>query len=122
HWSLPLCNCTKISIKRNPEPVVVCMYYILFAILYPLSLLPLWLLYGLSDGCYFLLYQLLGYRKKVVLDNMQQAFPEKSNQEIRIMMRRFYRNFCDQWVEVLKLMSMSKKALSRRFEGNWEVF
>jgi len=98
------------------------MYYLLFAILYPLSLLPLWLLYGLSDGCYFLLYRVLGYRKKVVWDNMKQAFPEKSDQEIRNMMRRFYRNFCDQWVEVLKLMSMSKKALNRRFEGNWEIF
>ncbi len=98
------------------------MYYLLFAILYPISLLPLWLLYGLSDACYLILFKIIGYRKNVVLDNLQQAFPEKNDREIREIMRQFFHNFCDQWVEVIKLMSMSKKALNQHFSGNWEVF
>lgn len=98
------------------------MYYLLLFILYPLSLLPLKVLYVLSDGMYLLLYYVIGYRKQLVMDSLRHAFPEKTEQEIQTICKKFYRNFCDQWTETLKLLSMSEQELNRRIRGNWEVF
>lgn len=98
------------------------MYYVYFLLAYLLSLLPMWLLYGLSDFAYILLFKLLAYRKKVVWSNLTYAFPEKSEEVRRQIMKRFYHSFCDQWVETLKLMSASQKYIKKRFSGNWTVF
>jgi KDO2-lipid IV(A) lauroyltransferase len=98
------------------------LYYLLLIVLYPFSLLPLRILYVLSDVIYVILYYITGYRKSVVLDNLQQAFPDKSGEELKDICRKFYRSFCDQWIETLKLLSISKAQLNRRMQGNWEVF
>jgi KDO2-lipid IV(A) lauroyltransferase len=89
------------------------MYYIVFGILYAVSLLPFPVLYLLSDILYFLLYFVTRYRRQVVLDNLQVAFPEKTERERRAIARRFYRRFTDNWLETLKLMSISEKALAK---------
>jgi len=98
------------------------MYYLLLILLYPLSLLPLQLLYLLSDALYLLLFYVTGYRKQLVWENLKHAFPEKTDAEIAHIRQRFYRSFCDQWIETLKLLSVSTKELNRRVAGNWEVF
>jgi len=98
------------------------MYYLLLILLYPLSLLPLRVLYLLSDLAFVLIFHVGGYRKDLVWNNLRHAFPEKTDEEITRIRKRFYRSFCDQWIETLKLLSMSKKALNRRIVGNWEVF
>jgi KDO2-lipid IV(A) lauroyltransferase len=46
-----------------------------------LSLLPMRILYIISDGIYLVVYYVIGYRKKVVMQNLEIAFPEKSNAE-----------------------------------------
>src|SRR5690606_7456135 len=94
----------------------------LLVLLYPISMLPLRVLYGLSDAVYGLLYYITGYRRKVVWENLKHAFPEKTDAELLKIQKQFYKNFCDQWVETLKLLSISKKELNKRFTGNWEVF
>ena len=38
------------------------------------------ILYIISDGIYLVVYYLIGYRKKVVMQNLEIAFPEKSMQ------------------------------------------
>ncbi len=98
------------------------MYYLLLFILYPLALLPLRVLYLLSDAMFFLVFYLFGYRKELVLDNLRHAFPAKSPAELKKIRREFYRNFFDQWIETLKLLTISEKELNRRITGNWEVF
>jgi len=98
------------------------MYYLLLAIIYPLSLLPLRVLYLLSDFAFLILYHITGYRKGVITDNLTHAFPEKSAEEIAVIQKKFYRSFCDQWIETVKLLSISEKELNRRITGNWEVF
>ena len=65
------------------------MYYLLLILLYPLSLLPLGFLYVLSDMLYVLVYRIGGYRKNVTLDNLRHAFPEKRDDEIRVIMKHF---------------------------------
>lgn len=98
------------------------MYYLLLLFLYPLSLLPLAVLYVLSDGLYWLLFYVIGYRKAIVRDNLKHAFPDKTEEERNAILKLFYKSFCDQWIETLKLLSISKTALNKRVTGNWEVF
>ena len=90
------------------------MYYPVYGLLYLISLLPMWLLYGLSDGLAFLLYTLIRYRRGVVVSNLTIAFPEKTDAERSAIARRFYRNFTDNFIETIKLLSASEKFLQNR--------
>jgi len=90
------------------------MYYLVYGIIYLLSLLPMWLLYGLSDGIAFFLYTVIRYRRGVVRSNLTIAFPEKTDAERSKIARRFYRNFTDNFIETIKLLSAGEKFLQKR--------
>ena len=90
------------------------VYYITLPLLYFLSVLPFRALYLLSDFFYFVLYHLLGYRKKVVLTNLRNSFPEKSEQELNQLMRDFYRYFCDLFLETFKTLTISRSRMLQR--------
>jgi Kdo2-lipid IVA lauroyltransferase/acyltransferase len=90
------------------------MYYIIYGLLYLMSLLPFWLLYPLSDFVAFLLYNVSGYRKKIVLNNLSIAFPEKTLKEKKIIAKKFYRNLTDTFLETIKMISMSDKEFEKR--------
>lgn len=91
------------------------MYYLVYIPLYLFSLLPLRVLYIISDGCYLLLYYVIGYRRKVVLDNLAIAFPEKTAAERVSIAKKFYRNFVDNFIETIKLLSAGKKFITKHF-------
>ena len=95
------------------------LYYIVFAVWYVFSLLPLRILYVLSDLLFWLLYAVVGYRKVVIRKNLKESFPEKSEEELRKIERGFYRFFCDYLVETIKMMTISKENIHRRltFKG-----
>lgn len=90
------------------------MYYIIYPLLYLISLLPFFIIYGLSNFLAFALYNLAGYRKDVVLYNLEIAFPEKTLAERKIIAKKFYRNLIDNFLEAIKLLSMSNKELNKR--------
>ena len=83
-------------------------YYIALPFLYLLSILPSFLFYGLSDLVFFLLYYVIGYRKKIVLQNLRNSFPEKSNEEIQRIMKKFYSYLCDLFMETFKTLTMTE--------------
>ena len=85
-----------------------------YLIILPISWLPFSLLYGLSDILFFIFYYLFPYRRKVVLQNLRSAFPEKLEAEIRKIEKEFYRHFCDVLVETIKLFSASQNAIESR--------
>jgi KDO2-lipid IV(A) lauroyltransferase len=97
------------------------MYHITYGFLYLISLLPWWIIYLLADGIYVLLYYGFGYRKKVVMNNLRIAFPEKTEQERIRIAKDFYHNFVDNFIEMIKLLSISKESMRKRFAGNVEV-
>ncbi len=90
------------------------IYYILLPLIYFISLLPLQVLYLVSDLLFPLTYHLVGYRKKVVTENLRRSFPEKSRAELRTIARKFYRHFNDIMLETLKMISISPEKLNRR--------
>ena len=91
-------------------------YYLLYGLVYAISLLPFWALYTLSDAIFVLLYYIIRYRRKVVRQNLTSSFPEKSLKEIKKTERQFYLWFCDYIFETLKLLSISDKGLLKRIE------
>ena len=92
------------------------LFYIFFGLNWLITLLPLRVLYLTSDIGFLFLYYFPSYRKKVVLNNLRNSFPDKSEDEIRSIARRFYRHFTDQFVEVLKLTHMSNRQLAGRMK------
>lgn len=97
------------------------MYYILYAILYLISLIPLNGLYLFSDFLFLVLYKIAGYRTAVVRENLSRSFPEKTKIELNIIEKEFYKNLCDSIVETIKLISISKEELDKRMVVNWEL-
>lgn len=80
------------------------------------SLVPFWMLYLLADLLFFVFYHLLKYRYRVVLDNLQKSFPEKSPNDIQAIAKKFYKNLCDILLESIKGLSMSKEQLLERYQ------
>lgn len=98
------------------------MYHLTYGILFIISLLPFWVLYGVSNFLYFVLYKILGYRKKVVRDNLTSSFPEKTEGEIIRIEKKFYRSLCDSIVEGIKMLSISEQKLSKRMTADWAYY
>jgi len=87
-----------------------------YLIIKPLSFLPMWALYVLSDLLYLIMRCGLTYRKKVVFSNLSLAFPNKPHEEIRAIAWKFYRHFCDLLAESVRLFSISKEEAIARFK------
>lgn len=83
-------------------------YYVALPFLYLISLLPVWLFYGFSNIIFFLLYHVIGYRKKIVIQNLRNSFPQKSESELTEIMRDFYKYLCDLFLETFRTLTMSK--------------
>ncbi|MFM7759085.1 MAG: lysophospholipid acyltransferase family protein [Crocinitomicaceae bacterium] len=91
------------------------MRIIYYLFIYPLSLLPMWALYFISDALYLVLYYLIPYRKKVVRSNLLKSFNTLSTREIKKLEKEFYTHFCNLLVEGIKNLSISQRDLMQRF-------
>lgn len=94
------------------------LQYLVYIFAYPflwcISRLPDRLFYGLSDIICWVIYDIFGYRKKIVRSNLQLSFPEKTESEIKIIEQKFYHHFCDTFLEMLKTLSFSKEEMQKR--------
>ncbi len=79
-----------------------------------LAHLPLSVLYLFADVVFWIIYYLKPYRKTVVLDNLRRSFPEKTEAELEMIAKQFYRNFVDVSFEILKTYTISKNELIQR--------
>jgi KDO2-lipid IV(A) lauroyltransferase len=87
-----------------------------YGVIIPVSHLPFRLLYVLSDGLYVVLFKMIGYRKKVALQNVANSFPEKTTNEHLQIVSDFYRHFCDLVVESLKVFTISQEEVNERMK------
>lgn len=90
------------------QNMIIHLFYPFF---YLLSRLPFPILYLLSDVMYVAIYHIAGYRKKVVLQNLRNSFPEKTDEEIKKITKAFYHHFCDLFLETFKMLTISPKAM-----------
>lgn len=87
------------------------VYYFTLPFLYLISLLPFPILYLVSDGLYVILYYVIGYRKEVVLQNLRNSFPNKSEVEIKKICKEYYSYLCDLTLETFKTLTISKESM-----------
>ena len=94
------------------------IYYIIYLLFYIISLLPDFILYGISDILFIFLYYLFPYRKKLVRKNLTNAFPHKSLPEIIKIEKKFYHNFIDTVLETIQYISLTPQKISKKFKSN----
>ena len=70
------------------------------------------LLAGCSGGE---IVDIVGYRKKTVTANLKLVFPNKSEKEISLIKKKFYKHMCDMFLEMIKSITISEAQLNKRF-------
>ena len=91
-------------------------YYLLKASTWIIQLFPLRFHYFVSDLFFLFVYYIARYRRKVVYENLNNSFPEKSPSEISLIARKFYHNFCDSLIETLYFDRISEKEIKQRLK------
>ena len=89
------------------------VFYLVYPIIYLIASLPFWALYKVSDFLFFVIWK-FGYRKQVVLTNLKNSFPAKSEAEVNVIAKEFYRFLADLTVETLKTLRMTKADYNQR--------
>lgn len=91
----------------------------IYPFLYLISLLPLRILYFFSDMTSFILFYIIKYRRNVVRENIEKSFINLNQNDRKKIEREFYTNFCDNFFETIKLLSITEKELHSRIEFNY---
>jgi len=86
--------------------------------LHLLSLVPFPILYLLSDFCYYVLFYIIKYRRHVVMPNLRNSFPQKTEKELRVIEKKYFKFLCDNILESFKMLSISKAEITRRYKVN----
>ncbi len=80
------------------------------------SILPYWFkYYVVEEVLFFLLYHVLHYRRKVVLTNLENSFPDKSEAERRDICRKFYRTLAEMFIDTINMAHMPERKAKRVF-------
>lgn len=85
--------------------------------------LPFWVIFGMADVFYVLIFHVFRYRRKIVHANLVHSFPEKSTEEIRKITKKFYHHLSDLGLETIKFYGMTEKEIDDRLKiNNLEVY
>lgn len=88
--------------------------FLFFLVILLIGIFPFPLLFGFSNLIAFILYHIVGYRKKVVIQNLTASFPEMRQNELKCVMKLFYRNLADIFLEGIKAFIMFRKQVLNR--------
>ena len=89
-------------------------FYLAYPFLYLIGKLPFGALYAFSDFLYLVLCKWIGYRRKVVFQNLRNAFPAKTEAEIEAIAEKFFRYLCDLILETIKKIEMTERQSQER--------
>lgn len=95
---------------------MILLYYIIFGLLWLFTLLPFFIIYRFSDLLFLLLFYIVRYRRKVVQNNLLNAFPNKTKKERACIEKEFYKHFCDYFFETIKVLNVSDKQMRARMK------
>ena len=85
--------------------------------------LPFWVLWGLADIFYVFIYYIIRYRRKIVYQNLNSSFPEKSPQEIKKIAKKYYHHLSDIGLETIKFSRMTEKQIDDRLKVHgYEIY
>ena len=92
------------------------VYILAYPILWLISILPFRLFYWFSDFVYVIIYRIVGYRRRVVRENLALTLPHLSDAERKVIEKKFYKHMCDMFLEMIKTMSISSEEMEKRFK------
>ncbi len=83
----------------------------------------MWFLYGMTGALNLVLFRIVKYRKDVVIKNLNNSFPDKSEEEKQAIAKKFFKHLSDLIAESIKVFSISSKsAKERMILTNPEIF
>ena len=88
--------------------------FILNILLNGIASLPFPLLYLVSDFLYFVVYHLMRYRRDIVIMNLKNAFPDKTDKEIKAIAKQFFKDLADLALETVKILKITPEELHKR--------
>jgi len=91
-------------------------FYPLYVLLWLFTILPSGVQYFIADIIFVILYYVIGYRKRVVYKNLNNAFPEKQSAGIKRIAKKFYHHLADYFIESIMLLNISKEEINKRFQ------
>ena len=98
-------------------------YILAYPFLWLISILPFRIFYWFSDFVYFLVYHVIGYRRKTVRENLALTLPHLSDVERKEIEKKFYQHMCDMFLEMIKTMSITPEEMEKRFTiTNMDLF
>lgn len=97
------------------------MYYVVYGLLWLVSLLPLRILHFFADGIYGLVFYVFRYRRDIVINNLSIAFPGKTEKERNQIAKQFYHNLVDAFIESVKFISISENEIRKRATSDFNL-
>lgn len=85
------------------------LFYLFYITTGTIALLPLKVIFAMSDIARFFMYYIVRYRRKVVAENLKNSFPDKSAKELKLIEKAYYKHFCDLFIETIYLLHASEK-------------
>ncbi|MFP3860609.1 MAG: lysophospholipid acyltransferase family protein [Bacteroidales bacterium] len=89
------------------------LYFVFEVVSRMLCILPKRAIYIVADFLYIIAYYVVQYRKKVVFENLRNSFPEKTEKDIKIIAKKFYRHLGDIIVENIAILNMKPKKVMK---------
>lgn len=91
-------------------------YFVIFVTaLLLVALMPFYALYKFSNVMSLFLRLVVRYRVQTIRRNLINSFPEKSKDEVRMIIKQSYRNLADIAIEALKGFTLTRKQLLKRY-------
>ena len=89
--------------------------YLFNLVIRPIAQLPLSVLYHFGNVAYLVIYQLVGYRKPMVVKNIAMAFPEYSVARRKKLVKGFYRYLSDMLIETVWMFGITEAKIRKHF-------
>lgn len=107
----------KARIREIFENAVVML---LWSMCWLLSILPRFIRYGvLSPFVAFVMRRVVHYRYNVIMRQLRDSFPEKSEEEIKTLCHRYYDHLAEMVIGTLSLAAMNDRRRSKATEFNF---
>lgn len=73
-------------------------------------------LYRVSAFFKFVLFTVIGYRKRVVLNNIKNSFPHLTGKEVKNLANDYFQNLCDLMIETFASYNWPESKLRQKFK------
>ena len=82
------------------------------------AIIPIRMIYVISDGFCFVLHHVIRYRFSVITSNLKRVFPDYTSHQITKLRSEFYKALTDWFLEGMKGFTMSETSLKERYAMN----